>query len=395
MKNFSLSILDQDGGSREFSLLSENRDALQQVIQTEGWIVLQIRENRFRKMRLHGDELIFFCQHIQLMLDAGLTVHDAISALADESESPHLALLCRGVAERIDKGNTLSQSLEFCSIDSFCLAMIKTGEQTGLLSKLLDRAAKHLQWREDLRRKIYSALSYPILMVVVLCMLVPALFVYLVPQLMNFLDGIDTSLPWYTEALINTADFSQAYGLNIILSFSLLIGCAMLVWLSALSFRQWVDQCFLKLPLLGPLSTQLHTAQLSEQLGIMYSAGVPISDALPLVSRSLSNRFLQNSLVNVCYQLNEGKTLHQAMSLQRFPSMLLRLVLVGEVSGSLDRTLSQAAIFYSRQAHRRADKMAAVVGPLVLFLVGMVLVWLVAALILPLYDGLFSMGTGL
>ena len=395
MNSYSVSILDEKGGSREFELFAKDRSELTQRIADEGWVVLRIAAHRKRRAALKSDDLILLCQHLQLMLEAGLPILDALTALAEESESRSLALLCRVSAERVEKGEQLSQALDGVKVDEFFLAMIRTGEKTGRLPELLGRAAHHLQWRDDIRRKMVSSLSYPLLIILVLLIVVPLLFIYLVPQLMGFLGAQNTTLPWYTVALIAVADFSQHHGFTLLLF--LVIGLLLLVtiWAVFKPVRILFDQILLKTPLIGSLVLQLKTAQLAEQLGIMYGAGIPVAEALPLISESMGNRVLCRHLKAACTELGKGKSLHAAFLPSAFPSMLLRMIKVGEISGSLDKTLSQAALLYSRQAHRRADKLSAVIGPVVLLFAGGIVIWLVAALILPLYDGLFSMGTGL
>lgn len=395
MNSYKLSILDSQGGSTELELSAEDRESLTRRIEEEGWVVLRVRAKRMRPISLKGEELILLCQHLQLMLSAGLPMRDAFSALAEERDSRLLSQLCSVSAERIDQGQSLSQALEHMQLDRFFLAMIKTGEMTGRLPELLGRAAQHLQWRDELKRKVMSSLHYPLLVIAVLLLVVPLLFIYLVPQLLGFLEGQNAVFPWYTRALIRVAEFTQSYGLWLLFVLFFSVTVVAFVWRVIPAFRLFFDRVLLKAPLLGALLLQLKTAQLSEQLGIMYGAGIPIAEALPLVAESLGNRVLSEHLHRASLSIGGGESLHSSLSAHVFPAMLLRLVKVGELSGSLEKTLAQAAILYSRQAHRRADKLAAVVGPVALLLAGVVIVWLVAALILPLYDGLFSMGTGL
>lgn len=395
MVKYQVSVLDQQGGSQEFELYAESTQDLEQKIADQGWVVLRLRRVREQVLKLKSEELILLCQHLRLILDAGLPVHEALNALAEESESRAMEKLCLSSAQRIDQGESLSAAFSVAKLDSFFLAMVRTGENTGRLPELLDRAASHLQWREDLKRSVVSSLSYPLLVLGSLVVVIPLLFIYLVPQLLNFLSAQQANLPWYTELLIEVAAFAQSQWhrvLGVVLSIITLVA---LLWLFSMSFRRSLHSLLLKAPVLGVLVLQLKTAQVSEQLGIMYSAGIPVAEALPLVADSLNNHCLRGHLHETCRRLNQGESLHAALAPKVFPSLFLRLVRVGELSGKLDTTLAQSAELYSRHAHRRAEKLSAVVGPLVLLFAGGLIIWLVAALILPLYDGLFSMGTGL
>lgn len=395
MNSYTLSILNASGGAEALEVLAEDRTALSSRCEQEGWVVLSVTARRRSKIHLKSDDLILLCQHLQLMLEAGLPIRDALLALAEESDTPTLSLLCQLSVKRIDGGEQLSQALEGVDVDAFFLAMIRTGEKTGRLPELLARAAHHLQWRDDIRRKMWASLSYPLLIIAVLFVVVPLLFIYLVPQLMGFLSFQDTALPWYTRALIGVADFCQQYGLTVLFVCGSLLVLLALAWALVAPFRLLCERYALAIPLLGSLQLQLKTAQLAEQLGIMYSAGIPVTESITLISESLGNSFLCTNLRQVSERLSQGLSLHEAFSGSVFPSMFKRLIKVGELSGSLDKTMTQAAILYSRQAHRRADKLSAVVGPVVLLFAGLLIIWLVSALILPLYDGLFSMGTGL
>lgn len=395
MAKYQVSVLDRQGGSQEFELHAESTEDLDQKIAEQGWVVLRLRRVRERALKIKNEELILLCQHLRLILDAGLPVHEALSALAEESESRAMEKLCLSSAQRIDQGESLSVAFSVAKLDSFFLAMVRTGENTGRLPELLDRAASHLQWREDLKRSVVSSLSYPFLVLGSLAVVIPLLFIYLVPQLLGFLNAQHANLPWYTELLIEVAAFAQSQWhrvLGVVLS---TISLVTLLWVFSQPFRGAWHSLLLKVPVLGVLVLQLKTAQVSEQLGIMYGAGIPVAEALPLVADSLNNHCLKGHLRETCRRLNQGESLHAALAPEVFPSLFLRLVRVGELSGKLDTTLAQSAELYSRHAHRRAEKLSAVIGPLALLFAGGLIIWLVAALILPLYDGLFSMGTGL
>ncbi|MGB0865267.1 MAG: type II secretion system F family protein [Granulosicoccaceae bacterium] len=391
MRRYRLSVLDVQGGSREFELFAESREQLQHKIAEHGWIVLKVSKLRERSLQIKADELVLLCQHLQLVLEAGMPVHDALLALADECESRPVQHLCLGVAQYVESGEPLSIAFAHSKLDSFFLAMVRTGEKTGQLPDMLHRAAEHLQWRQDMRRKVAASLSYPLLVLASLLVVVPLLFIYLVPQLLGFLANQQSQLPWYTQWLISVANFAETYGLVVAAGSMVALACLYVLYLASAWFRRRWDRLALKVPLLGSLFMQLHTAQLAEQLGIMYSAGIPVTEALPLICDSLGNQHLRSSLARTNEQLQQGQSLHESLPANVFPALLLRLVKVGEMSGKLDTSLAQAAKLYARQAHRRSDKLAAVVGPLVLLLAGLLIIWLVAALILPLYDGLFSM----
>ena len=395
MAKYQVSVLDQHGGSQEHELYAESAGDLDLKIAEKGWVVLRLRRVRERTLKIKHEELILLCQHLRLILDAGLPVHEALNALAEESESHAMEVLCLSSAHRIDQGESLSMAFSAAKLDSFFLAMVRTGENTGRLPELLDRAAHHLQWREDLKRSVVSSLSYPLLVLTSLVVVIPLLFVYLVPQLLNFLGAQHTSLPWYTELLIQVADFAQTQWQLVLSMVLATIALVALFWFFSQSFRAIVHSLVLKMPVLGVLVLQLKTAQVSEQLGIMYGAGIPVAEALPLVADSVNNLSLKSRLHDTCRRLNRGESLHTALAPKVFPSLFLRLVRVGELSGNLETTLAQSAVLYSRHAHRRAEKLSAVIGPAVLLFAGGLIIWLIAALILPLYDGLFSMGTGL
>lgn len=391
MRNFSLSILDASGGAREFDVLAADRQALADRIEHEGWIVLRIRARRAAVFKLKDQDLVLLCQQLELMLAAGLSVHESLIALTDESESNVLRELCQMAADYIDRGETLSQAFSQLGVDRLCVSLIRTGEKTGQLHEMLLRAAQSIAWRESLKRQLVAELSYPLAVFSLLLVVVPLLFVYLVPQLLVFLDQQNTVLPWYTRLLIGTADWVQRYALVVGAVLAALAGVGAAVWLSSARFRRACHRVLLRLPLLGPLLTQLCTAQVSEQTGVMYGAGIPLTEALPLVAKSLSNQYLSARLSAAALSLAEGNSLHASFQAVGLPATFLRLVRVGEISGSLHKTLAQAARLYSDRARRRAERLARIAGPLALLSAGLVICWIVAALILPLYDGLFKL----
>ena len=343
MAKYQVSVLDQHGGSQEFELHAENARDLDQRIADQGWIVLRSRRVREQALKIKNEELILLCLHLRLILDAGLPVHEALNALAEESESRAMEKLCLSSAHRIDQGESLSLAFSVAKLDSFFLAMVRTGENTGRLPELLDRAASHLQWREDLKRSVVSSLSYPLLVLGSLAVVVPLLFIYLVPQLLNFLNAQHADLPWYTELLIEVAAFAQSQWHRVLGMVSSIILLATSLWFFSNPFRRVLHGLLLRVPVLGVLVLQLKTAQVSEQLGIMYGAGIPVAEALPLVADSLNNHSLTARLHETCQRLKQGESLHAALAPKVFPSLFLRLVRVGELSGKLDTTLAQSA----------------------------------------------------
>ncbi len=391
MRNFSLSILDAGGGAREFDVLATDRQALDDRIEQEGWIVLRIRARRAAVFKLQDQDLVLLCQQLELMLAAGLSVHESLIALTDESESNELRALCQLAADYIDSGETLSQAFTQLGIDRLCVSLIRTGEKTGQLHQMLLRAADSIAWRESLKRQLIAELSYPLAIVSLLLVVVPLLFVYLVPQLLVFLDQQNSALPWYTQLLIGTAEAVQRFGLVFLVALIAAGAVGAAVWFLSGQFRRGCHRYLLSFPLLGPLLMQLCTAQISEQTGVMYGAGIPLTEALPLVAKSLKNEYLSERVTMAAQSLSEGNSLHASFVTVGLPATFLRLVRVGEISGSLDKTLAQAARLYSDRARRRAERLARIAGPLALLSAGLVICWIVAALILPLYDGLFKM----
>lgn len=395
MRRYRVRVLDEDGELQVQEFAARDRAGLQRQLDERAWSVLEVSRVRQRAARIKAEELVLFCQHLQLTLEAGMPVREALDALAEEGEEGAIAALCRRLGDYVDHGESLSRALEQAGLDRFVVAMVSAGETSGRLAEMLARAAAHLQWRHDLRRQVLASLSYPLLVLVSLCIAVPMLFVYLVPQLLSFLAGQNTALPWYTQWLVAVAEFVRLHGAALALVVAGVVASALLLYRVWRGFRRLLDAWSLRLPVLGRLGVQMHAAQFAEQLGILYGAGIPVAQALPVVARSLDNLHLRETLGTAAEQLGEGQGLHLSLESTGFPSLLLRLVKLGELSGRLESSLAQAADLYGRRARRLALRLASVVGPAALLLAGGVILWLVAALILPLYDGLFNLGAGL
>jgi len=374
-----VSTLEPDGSSLEREILVQNKAALQQRLSELQQVVLQVRKVSSNGERIAVESVILWCEHLRMLLDAGLSMHESLCALAEENENRALSILCQRCTERISAGQSLSHSLSSYRIDRFVLAMVRTGEETGKLGEMLGKVSEHLRWRTQLMGGLRSALSYPAMILLVLMGLIPMLFLYLVPQLLVFLGNVNDALPWYTRALIDVQGWVASYGLVVVsgvLAIMLIIG---ILWIRVERFGLLFDRLLMQLPIVGSLLLQLRVSQISEQLGVMYGAGLALVDAVEMIAESLDNRYLRRQLSTVSERLRSGNNLHSALAETGFPAMFVRMTKVGELSGGLDAALAQASMFYSHQAHRRAQTITAWVGPLSLLFVGLLIIWIVAA----------------
>ena len=320
------------------------------------------------------------------LVAAGLPLERALSALADESESEPQQRLVASLRSEVNGGSAFARALgqhprEFSNTFT---AVIAAGEQSGQLGTVLERLADDLEEREALKNKLIAASLYPAIVTVVAIVIVVFLVSYVVPQVATVFAGSKRALPFLTVAMLAISDFVRNQGW-ILLLLLILGGTGVVMARRNDALRLTMDAAWLRLPLVGKLARGYNAARFAATLAMLASAGVPILRSLQTATETLNNRAMRADALDALVLVREGAPLASAIaSKKRFPPLVAMFARLGEQTGQLPAMLGRASAQLSAEVQRRAMHMATILEPLLIVGMGLVVMLIVLAVLMPI-----------
>jgi len=335
---------------------------------------------------MNNTALTIWTRQLAGLVGAGLPLERALTALVDESEGEAQRGVVAALRSEINGGASFATALaqhprEFSDI--YC-AVIGAGEQSGNLGEVLNKLADDLEEQQTLRAKLIGAALYPAIVTLIATVIVIFLVSYVVPQVASVFAGSKRALPFLTVAMLGISSFIRHWGWLLLLVLALL-GALLRMALRVDAFRERFDAAWLELPLIGRLARGYNAARFSGTLAMLALAGVPILRGLQTAAMTLSNRALRRDALEALVQVREGATLASALSKQgRFPSLLAMFARLGEQTGQLPKMLDHAAKQLGNDVQRRALSLATILEPLLIVVMGVMVLLIVLAVLLPI-----------
>jgi len=332
--------------------------------------------------------LAIWTRQIAGLVSSGLPLERALTALADEAEDERQRSLVSALRSEVNGGTAFATALaqhprEFSV--TYC-AVVGAGEHSGNLGLVLERLADDLEQSQALKSQILGAALYPAIVTLVAVVIVTFLLAYVVPQVAQVFAGSKRALPTLTVIMLGIGGFVRNQGWLIILAIILGAIGARLAWASA-SFRERFDAMWLTLPLVGRLARGYNAARFAGTLSMLAAAGVPILKALQAAADTLSNRAMRTDALDALVLVREGAPLASALSQKkRFPGLLGMFARLGEQTGQLPVMLDRAARQLGTEVQRRAMQMATLLEPLLIVGMGLVVMLIVLAVLLPIIE---------
>ncbi|MYN10259.1 type II secretion system inner membrane protein GspF [Pseudoduganella aquatica] len=338
--------------------------------------------------RLSTTELALFTRQLASLLEAGLPLEQAFSALLEQAERPYVRDLIASIRSEVIGGAALSEVLSRHPRDfaEIYRALVASGEQIGQLSRVLTRLADYIERRNALVQKVKLAFTYPAIVTVVAFSIVIFLLTYVVPQIVSVFANTKQKLPVLTVVMLAVSDFVRNYGLIVLV---LLIG-AWFSWRRALQnialktrWHTWL----LTAPLYGKFERSLNTSRFASTLAITTGSGVPILRALETSRDTLTNVAMQQLVEEASDAVREGVSLARALSAQKhFPPMLIHMIRAGEITGELPAMLNRAASAQEADLERRTLTIAGLLEPALILAMGLVVLLIVLAVLMPIIE---------
>lgn len=324
-----------------------------------------------------------------MLLDAGLTVEQSLTALIEQCDHAGARQILAGVRAEVLAGHSLhlSLGLHAAGFPPIYRAVVDAGEKSGELAPLLNRLADYLEAWQTTRQKILQALLYPVIVTVVALAVIVGLVTYVVPQIVDVFRQTKQALPLLTRGLILFSDAFRAGGYWLLpVAIGALFGARRLLARNAALRLRW-HGLLLRLPLLGRHLRTLDSARLASTLAIMVGSGVPLLTALETGKAVVANLVLRHALERAIRQVREGSPLHRALAVDRlFPPLLVHLIASGEASGTLDRMLGRAAMQQQNELDRRTAIALGLFEPLLILLMAGLVLLIVLAVLMPIIE---------
>ncbi|NCF11405.1 MAG: type II secretion system protein GspF [Gammaproteobacteria bacterium] len=321
--------------------------------------------------RVPTAELVVATRQLATLARAGLPIGEVLGTVAEQSSRPATR---RALAEypRV--------------FAPFFRATVAAGEQSGRLAEVLERLADHVERSQALRQKLGLSLVYPALVLLVAIAVIGVMMVYVVPEVVRVFTGIGQELPWFTRALITTSDAVRNLALPAsVLLLASVIGGGLLLRLPAM--RLAFDRLLLGLPLAGPSVRRLNGARFVRTLAILTASAVPLLDGVRLATEVVPNNALRRALAGVGRQIREGSTLQAGLrETGQFAPLVLNLIASGESSGRLADMLDRAATQQEREIELGLAALVGLLEPLMIVLLGGIILAIVVAILLPIFQ---------
>lgn len=337
---------------------------------------------------LAAADLALITRQLATLIQSGIPIEQTLSATAQQTSKPRIRSMLIAIRAKVMEGYTLADSLgEFPkAFPRLYRSTVAAGEHAGHLDLVLNRLADYTENRQEARQKIQLAAIYPIILSFVAIAIVVFLLTYVVPDIIDVFLKQGQELPALTQAMLAMSEFLTSYGIYL----AILLFAGFIVFRYALnkpSFRMRFHKRLLHLPLFAGMVRGVNTARYASTLSILTTSGVPLVDAMRIAGEVLSNDFLRQELKEAARKVSEGGSLHRALDQSGyFPPMMLHMIASGEASGELDSMLERTA---TMQENTLQSKMAAIVGlfePMMLLVMGVVVLIIVMAIMLPILN---------
>ena len=395
---YTFEALQADGKSRKGVIEADTAKAARALLRGQALVPLMVEplaggasESLLSRpigggRAFNSTQLAIWTRQLAGLVASGLPLERSLTALADEAEDARQRNLIASLRAEVNAGSPLAKAMaqqprEFSPVYT---AVIAAGEQGGHLGTVLERLADDLEERQALKAKLIGAALYPAIVTLAAIVIVVFLVSYVVPQVATVFAGTQRSLPMITVAMLGLSDFVRGYGWWL-LGALILIAVGTRLALRRPALRQQFDALWLRLPLVGRLARGYNAARFGGTLAMLAGAGVPILRALQAAAETLNNTAMRADAEDALVMVREGAPLAAALAQKkRFPGLLAMFARLGEQTGQLPLMLQRAANQLSAEVQRRAMRLATVLEPLLILGMGLVVLAIVLAVMLPI-----------
>ena len=397
MPDYKFKTIDEAGKVRGDTMVATNPMELEKRLNSMGFDLLSYDERAKASVNFFGigrksvsrRELINFTFHIEQLLKAGVPLLDCLRDIRDSLDYSHFTDVLQTVIDDIEGGKTLSLALaEHKHIfDDIYVTLVRVGEETGLLAKVLNEMAETLRWQDELAAHSRKIMIYPGIVTVVVLSVVSFLMIYLMPQLLPFIKNMGTEVPTHTKILISVSSAFVNYWYVMLLLPFLIFGMIKILVKSNPDMQYFIDKIKLRMWLFGPLMLKIKLARFANYFAMMYGSGITVLNALKISEGIMNNVMLEESIKMARARISEGMQISESFEATGvFPSMIVRMIRIGEDTGAMDDALLNVSYFYNREVRESIDKIEPAMMPVLTILLGGIMMWIMLSVLGPVYD---------
>ena len=341
-----------------------------------------------KKGKITDKDITLFTRQLATMMKAGVPLLQAFDIVGKGHNNPAVAKLLGDIKADVETGSSLSASFRKYPLyfDALFCNLVGAGEQAGILDTLLDRLATYKEKIMAIKGKIKSALFYPISIIVVAFVITAVIMIFVIPAFKTLFEGFGADLPAPPLIVMAISDFFVTWWWAIFGAIGGGLWFFFYTWKRSEKMQSTMDRLILKLPIIGDVIRKATIARFSRTLATMFTAGVPLVEALDSVAGASGNRVYYDATKRIQSEISTGTSLTVAMqNSQVFPNMVLQMTAIGEESGALDSMLSKVADFYEAEVDDAVDAMSSLMEPVIMVVLGVLIGGLVIAMYLPIF----------
>jgi type IV pilus assembly protein PilC len=399
MPIYAWKAINAEGKTQSGKSQAADPDALAANLEQAGQLLLKATLVKpgfsLGSKKVGREQLLNFSFQLSMMLRAGVTILDALRDVAEGEGNAAMREVIGNLIEALSSGKTLSQSMltQPKVFDEVYVNLIQAGEQTGQLTEVLEDLTETLKWQHEMASQTRKALTYPIIVSVVITCVLIFMLGYVVPQITQLLKTMQIELPWQTRVLMWMSDMVVNQWPFVILFFSGIALFFIVVSKASGRMKTRADSVKLKLPILGKVLSRIALARFSYVLAMLYAAGVTVTDALKVVEKAVGNQAMADAIKSARFQIHKGKSLSAAFSgNDLFPPMVISMLRVGEATGSLDKSLKNVSYMYTREARDAVENLQASLQPIMTVVLGGIMAVIMIFTLGPLYESVIGGG---
>lgn len=396
MPTFTYEGVDRKGLKIKGELPSKNLALAKVTLRKQGIVVRKIAQkreiefiNKIFKPKVKTVDITVFTRQLATMMKAGVPLVQSFEIVAEGLDNPAMRDVVLGIKSEVEGGNTFSGALRKYPqyFDNLFCSLVESGEQSGALETMLDRVAIYKEKSELLKQKIKKALKYPLTVITVAIGVTILLMVKVVPVFQDLFSSFGADLPAFTKLVVNMSKWMQSYWFILLLCIGGLIYGFLQAKKRSKKFRDALDRLVLRLPIFGDLIYKSIIARFSRTLATTFAAGVPLIDALQSTAGATNNVVFDDAVMKIREDVASGQQLQFAMrQTQKFPSMAIQMVAIGEESGALDSMLDKVATYFENEVDNAVDGLTSMMEPLIMVILGILVGGLVVAMYLPIFQ---------
>lgn len=393
MPTFAYVAKTRDGQRKSGTLTAENKQALLRSLQAQGLSPESVQDKAAKAgakgggRKVKSTEILVFTRQLSTIVNAGLPLLQGLDILAEQTEDANFAATMRDIGSAVEGGDSFSEALKRHPrvFTDLYVSMIRAGEASGNLDNVLLQLADYMESMEELKRRIRSAMTYPVVAFAMILLIATGLIVWVVPQFAEIFKSFDKALPAPTQLLINISEVLRSWKILVVIAAGVGAVIGFRAYRETANGRLQTDAMFLKMPVFGKLLRKVAISRFARTLSTLTRSGVSILAALEIVERTAGNEVFARVVRKAADSVRGGETLAEPLARsQEFPAMVTRMIGVGEKTGALEQMLSKISDFYDSEVKAAVDGLTSLIEPILILMMGVVVGGIVIALFMPI-----------